>query len=153
MSNLTFSLSGKSESSAKFRAKVRHFELLVDEPQALGGTDLAPNPVEYLLAAYAGCLNVVAHLVAKEYNFELKSLKINLKGEINPERLFGFSDLQRAGYQALEVLLEPETTASDPLLLEWLQEIERRCPVGDNLQNSTPVALSIQRREKVVYFD
>ena len=61
---LKFSISSVSESPAKTRIKTRGFDLTVDEPEALGGTDQAPNPVEYILAGYAGCINVVAHIIA-----------------------------------------------------------------------------------------
>jgi len=37
----------------------RSFELIVDEPEMLGSEDSATNLVEYLLAGYADCLNVV----------------------------------------------------------------------------------------------
>ncbi|MFO8001534.1 MAG: OsmC family peroxiredoxin, partial [Marinilabilia sp.] len=66
MPKVTFSISGKNENPTKFVAKARNFEIVVDEPRNLGGTDQGPNPVEYILAAYAGCLNVMGHIVAKE---------------------------------------------------------------------------------------
>ena len=45
--------------------------LIVDEPEALNGTDEDANPVEYILAGFAGCVNVVGHLVAKELGFKI----------------------------------------------------------------------------------
>ncbi len=51
MPKVTFSVSGKNESPAKFVAKARNFKIVIDEPQDLGGSDEAPNPVEYVLAA------------------------------------------------------------------------------------------------------
>ena len=63
MSDLSFRVSGESTSPAQFVAKARNFELIVDEPKELGGTDEDANPVEYILAGLAGCLNVVGHLV------------------------------------------------------------------------------------------
>lgn len=64
MSDLTFKIEGKAQSAARLEAKARQFKLVIDEPPALGGSDLGANPVEYLLASYAGCINVVAHLTA-----------------------------------------------------------------------------------------
>jgi uncharacterized OsmC-like protein len=146
MSLLSFSFQGVNQSVAKFKGKTRQFELTIDEPIELGGTNQYPNPVEYILAGYAGCLNVVAHLVAKELNIELKKLEINVSGELNPAKLFGEDTEQRAGFQRIQVSLKPQTTATDVELLGWLQEIERRCPVGDNLQNKTPISLQIEKQ-------
>ncbi|MFW5645389.1 MAG: OsmC family protein, partial [Bacteroidota bacterium] len=89
MSDLRFKINAQSASAAKTIVKARNFEIIVDEPEALGGTDVAPNPVEYVLAAFAGCLNVMGHLVAKEMGFELKNLKIDIEGNLNPAKLFG----------------------------------------------------------------
>ena len=58
MSNLRFSVNGESNSTTQFVAKAPQFKLVVDEPNDLGGTDEAANPVEYILAGLAGCINV-----------------------------------------------------------------------------------------------
>jgi uncharacterized OsmC-like protein len=136
---LNFSVNSKSESPAKTNISVRGFNLIVDEPESLGGTNIAPNPVEYILAGYAGCINVVAHIVAKELKINLKNLEINIDGNLNPARLFGTSFSDRAGYQNLKVNLKTTTKLDKGLQIKWLKEIESRCPVNDNLSNKTPI--------------
>ena len=61
MAKLTFSINGKNANATRLDVKARSFSVVVDEPADLGGTDAGPNPVEYVLAGYAGCLNVVGH--------------------------------------------------------------------------------------------
>ena len=78
MSDLIFSVKGESASPAKFIANTRNFKLIIDEPEDLGGTDENANPVEYILAGLAGCLNVVGHLVAKELGFTINKLKVEV---------------------------------------------------------------------------
>ena len=144
MSNeLKFTVSSVSETPARTRIQTRGFDLTVDEPEALGGTDKAPNPVEYILAGYAGCINVVAHLVAKELDFYLDNLKIDIDGFLNPNRLFGKSLEERAGYKQIDVKLETTTDIEPELKKRWLDEISHRCPVNDNLTNTTPISFSI----------
>jgi uncharacterized OsmC-like protein len=145
MSNLlNFSTSGNSHSATKFVSNSRTFNFIVDEPPAMGGTDHGANPVEYLLAGLAGCLNVVAHMVAKEQGIQLNSLQISVEGDINPARLLGLSGEERAGFQSLRILLIPDTDASPEALLKWLETIEERCPVRDNLANKTPLHIGIK---------
>lgn len=140
---LKFSVSSVSESPARTRIKTRDFDFKVDEPEALGGTDLAPNPVEYILAGYAGCINVVAHIVANELDFPLENLTVDIDGYLNPNRLFGKSNEDRAGYKTIDVRLNT-TSEIDPVLKrKWLSEIGHRCPVNDNLTNPTPISFSI----------
>lgn len=144
MSNLLkFSIQSKSTSPARTEIATRGFKLVVDEPQELGGTNDAPNPVEYILAGYAGCINVVAHLTAKEFNIDLKDLQISIDGDLNPARLFGESFKERAGYQNINVQLKTESKIDEKVKARWLEAIETRCPVNDNLRNATPIQFSL----------
>lgn len=143
MSDLKFSVAGDSASATQFIGKTRQFTLVVDEPTALGGTDLDANPVEYILAGFAGCANVIGHIVAKELGFTLKKLKIEVSGELNPDRFLGTSKKERAGFKTINLNLVPETDASIKTLAKWLEIVEERCPVKDNLQNETPVKISV----------
>lgn len=145
MSDIKFRVKAKSESPTKTLVKARHFDIIIDEPADLGGSDLGPNPVEYVLAAFAGCLNVMAHLIAKEMNFEIKSLEIDLGGNLNPARLFGSSYDDRAGYKQIDVVIKVDATADEETLKKWVKAIENRCPVSDNIQNTTPVKISLKK--------
>ncbi|MFP4845094.1 OsmC family protein [Winogradskyella sp. PE311] len=150
MSNLQFSISGENVSETKFVGQTRQFTLTVDEPEALGGTDAYPNPVEYILAGFAGCINVVGHIVAKELGFKIKSLKIDVTGDLNPNRFLGASKDERAGFNAIKLNLIPETDASIEILAKWLEIVEDRCPVKDNLQNKTPISIAVEKEYNVL---
>jgi len=143
MPNMKVNVSAKKENPTKTVVKARNFEMIIDEPANLGGTDHGANPVEYVLAALSGCLNVVGHVVAKEMGFEIKSLEIELDGELNPARFMGKSDEERAGYQAINVKMKPETDADEATLKTWIEKVENRCPVSDNLANATPVNITL----------
>ncbi len=142
---MRFRVKAHSESAAKTVVKAREFSIIVDEPADLGGTDTGPNPVEYMLAAFAGCLNVMAHLIASEMKFELRGVEIDLYGDLNPARLFGQSNQERAGYKQIDVRIKPDCDADDDTLKKWLEQIEDRCPVSDNIQNITPVKISLKK--------
>lgn len=146
MSDLIFSVKGESNSPAQFIAKTRQFKLIIDEPEGLGGTDEGANPVEYILAGLAGCLNVVGHIVAKELGFTIDKLKIEVVGNINPDRLFGVSDNERAGFKKIDLKLIPETDAPIEILVKWLKIVQKRCPIKDNLMNITPIGISIEKQ-------
>ena len=145
MSNLRFSVNGESNSTTQFIAKARHFKLVVDEPEGLGGTDEAANPAEYILAGLAGCINVVGHLVAKELGFVISKLNIDISGDINSDKLLGVSSHQRAGFKSIQINLIPETEADIVTLSNWLKMVEARGPVKDNIRNETPVKFSVKK--------
>lgn len=146
MSDLKFRVSAHSENPTKTIVKARGFEIIIDEPADLGGTDEGANPVEYILAAFCGCINVMAHVIAKEMDIELRAVKIKMAGELNPNRLFGTSFDDRAGYKGIEVSIEPDCDASPEVLENWMTAIEDRCPVSDNLRNITPVNLKLKKK-------
>lgn len=149
MSDVTFSVHATSESSARTNVRARDFELVVDEPPALGGHDRGANPVEYILTGLAGCLNVVGHLVASEMDIELRSLEIKASGPVNPARLFGESTDDRAGFKAIDIQLIVDADADAETLERWRTTVKSRCPVGDNLTRATPVTLTVDARSVV----
>lgn len=150
MADLNFSLKGQNENPTKFVAKTRHFQLTIDEPEGFSGTDEGANPVEFLLAAYAGCLNVMGHIIAKELNFKLNSLKIELDGDLNPAKVFGQATNDRAGYKEIRVNIIPDAETDEATLQHWLKTVESRCPVNDNLLNPTPIKIALQQKKKKV---
>ncbi|PKP40366.1 MAG: osmotically inducible protein C [Bacteroidetes bacterium HGW-Bacteroidetes-13] len=146
MSNLTFSVSGQSLSQTQLNARTRDFNILVDEPESFGGRNEAPSPVEYILAGLAGCINVVAHLVADELQIKVSNLCIDVSGTLNTDKLLGKFTLERAGFLSIFVNIKAVTDASDEKLTKWLSIIETRCPVKDTLGASTPISLSLKRK-------
>lgn len=146
MADMKFRVKATSASPAKTIVKARNFEIIIDEPQELGGSNEGANPVEYVLAAFAGCLNVMAHVIANEMKFELRGVEIELSGDLNPARLFGQSFEERAGYKQIEVVIKPDTNADEKTLDKWLKAVEDRCPVSDNLKNMTPISVKYKKK-------
>ncbi|MFB6068836.1 MAG: OsmC family protein [Halobacterium sp.] len=140
---VSFETEATSDSATKTTVEVRDFELVVDEPEALGGTDDGPNPVEYVLAALSGCLNVVGHLVADEMGLEIRSLSFSAEGDLDPRKFQGTSDEPRAGYEEIRVTVDVDTDADEATLDDWIAAVEERCPVTDNLRDETALDVSV----------
>lgn len=146
MSLLKFKIRAKSENPTKTVVETRGFKIILDEPESLGGTNEGPNPVEYELAALSGCITVMGHLIAKEMGFQLRGIETEIEGDLNPGRFSGKSMAERAGYQEIRVNIKPDADADEETLQRWAVAIEERCPVSDNLANSTPVKLSVENK-------
>ncbi|AKI97358.1 OsmC family protein [Kosmotoga pacifica] len=141
-----FKVTAKSESISKTVIKARNFNIVVDEPPMLGGKDEGPNPVEFVLAALAGCLNVVGHLVAREMGFQIKNLEFEISGALNPEKFMGKETSDRAGYKSIEVKMNIDADVDELTLARWLEIMKQRCPVSDNLTNATPVNITLNSK-------
>ncbi|GAO31627.1 OsmC family protein [Geofilum rubicundum] len=151
MTKLTFAISGENRNDTRLDVDARQFRVVVDEPVALGGNDAGPNPVEYILAGYAGCLNVVGHLVAREMGIAIHKLSVEVAGDLNPARFLGQSFEERSGFQEIRVDLQVYSDSDEATLARWLEVVETRCPVYDNLANTTPVKLGVNKLESVYY--
>ncbi|WP_316777636.1 OsmC family protein [Pedobacter antarcticus] len=145
MSNLSFSVKGESHNATKFEAKARDFSFVIDEPESLGGNDEGPNPVEYLLGSYAGCLNVVIHLVAREESVNINKLTIAVDGELDPSKFIGKSGFNRAGFLHINVNLDVDADADEITINRIINTAKQRCPVNDNLSNVTPISYTIRK--------
>jgi len=58
--------------------------------------------------------------------------------------LFGKSYEDRAGYKEITAEMKVDTNADEETLKRWVEAVEDRCPVTDNLGNSTPVRVVAQ---------
>ena len=139
-----FTVSAESNSETKTVVEARDFEFIVDEPTALGGTNDGPNPVEYLIGAWAGCLNVVVHTVGEERGIDLGNVTIEIEGDLDPRKFLGIAEDARAGYQEINVQIEVESDADEEAIEALGAEVEERCPVGDNINNQTPTDVAIE---------
>ncbi|MCY1719295.1 OsmC family protein [Prolixibacteraceae bacterium Z1-6] len=140
---IDFSVESTTKSNSQSEIKVRNFNVLIDEPIALGGTDEAPNPVEYILCGLTGCMHILAFKVAKELNMELTDLRIKVEGQLNPMKLFGMPTEDRAGYQNISIKLYPKTNSDNETLDKWIKIMSNRSPVLDNVMHKTPVEIKL----------
>lgn len=139
------SFTAKSELNDGFQSKVnvRSFEFSSDEPEQLGGTDIGPNPVEYVLGALAACQEIVVKTHAALLNIEVNSVKVNVQGDIDLQGFLNIAE-ERAGFKDIkfETIIETEEKDSDKL--DKLKELTiDRCPVLDIIQNPVPVEGSV----------
>lgn len=136
----TFSVNSKLEQGFHSEIKARDFEFISDEPESLGGEDAGPNPVEYVLGALAACQEIVIKAHAGQLGIELKSVKVDVSGDLDLHGFFALSDA-RPGFTNVRYQTFIETEEDDPVKLQKLKDLSlENCPVLDIIKNPVPVS-------------
>jgi uncharacterized OsmC-like protein len=115
----------------------------VDEPPALGGADIAANPVQYALASLGSCQAITYRIWAEHLGIQLDSLTVRVAGDLDLRGFFGTDDSIRPGFTAVRV----EATVTGPETQERYAElavaVDEHCPVLDLFRNPVPVTRDI----------
>ncbi|RKG98448.1 OsmC family peroxiredoxin, partial [Corallococcus sp. CA047B] len=127
------------ESMARSTTEAQAFRIFMDEPVELGGSNGAPSPLDFILAAHAGCLNYMTFFIARELGIPVTGTDITVKGSLDPAKFAGTHRDIRAGYQSLTATIHVRGGATPEQLTRLLTEVETRCPVSDNLAHPTPI--------------
>lgn len=109
MFHFTEHLSWKDGTSNKI--SIRDFSVLVDEPEVLGGRNLAPNPVELLMAGAVSCFSITFEILASKEGVKFESLNVNIEADFDVAVFFGVKNGER-GMQNLTLKIRAKTDAS-----------------------------------------
>lgn len=72
-------------------------------------------------------------------------MHITLNGMMNPAVFMGSQVDERSGFQDIQVKIEAKFIGvTQEQINLWLTETERRCPVTDNIRESTRIAVEAQ---------
>lgn len=121
------------------------FVLDADEPPLLLGRDLGPNPVEYALAALAGCVTsaIVYHAAAK--GITIRSMESRLEGDIDLQGFLGIRDDVPRGYQEIRMVVDIDADAPPEKLEEIVQLGPTYSPVYDTITRAVPVSVTLAK--------
>lgn len=122
--------------------EIRDFSFVVDEPVAVGGTNSAPTPMEFIAGALNGCVSVVVEQVAKELQLGFTALETYSIATQDTRGFAGTADVSPF-FHSYRLEIHVETPLDDPATQQELtKQVHRRCP-AINLVESAGVNLVI----------
>jgi uncharacterized OsmC-like protein len=127
-----------------FRNEIRVRDLTptyADEPESLGGTNTAANPVEQILGALGSCLAIGYTAGAVARGITIDDLRIELTGNIDLPVFFGLK-AGHAGYERVDARVHLKTDATAAAVAALHDDVFRTSPVGNTLER--PVSLSVE---------
>ena len=115
------------------------FHLVNDEPEILLSDDTAPNPVEYVLHALAGCLttSLVYHAAAR--GIAVRGVTTRFEGDLDLRGFLGLDNSVRRGFQAIRVKFDIDADCDDTAKRELIAMGQTFSPVFDIVTNGVPV--------------
>lgn len=116
-----------------------------DEPPIILGENRGVNPVEYAMAALAGCVTTSFVVNAAARGIKLDSVRVELEGEIDLRGLLNLSDEVRNGYEQIRMKYYIESDAPAEEIEELLNYAKNRSPVFDVITNPVPVVVELAK--------
>lgn len=136
MADVKFNAVVEAKDGLTMNCKSRNFDLILDEPKELGGNDIGMNPVECLLNAIGACKGIVARSFAKGHNLNIKNIKIELEGTLNPDGFMGKDKNAKVGFSNIVTNYYFESDEDEAKLAEFMKFVDRTCPVIDTIVNT-----------------
>jgi uncharacterized OsmC-like protein len=90
----------------------RAFQMYVDEPLELGGTNMDANPQEYLLAALNACMIVGFTALCALEGYRIDHLEIVTEGDIDLRGFLGLDAAVTPGYERLATTMQVKGAAT-----------------------------------------
>jgi putative redox protein len=123
---------------------VGKYHLQVDEPVSVGGTEAAPDPYDYLLAALGSCTSMTVGLYARSKKIPLEEVKVSLSHSrihaedcANCETKNGMLDRIDLDVQITGPITDDQR--------KKLLEIAAKCPVHRTLKSEIDIRINPPR--------
>jgi uncharacterized OsmC-like protein len=137
------SISGWTAGGHTMSPAPRRFTVMVDEPPQLGGIDGAPNPVEVLLSALAGCVTAGIATNAEMFGVPIDAIDIDLEADVDARGVLGHDKSVRNGVTDIRYTVTIQSPAPEEQVRRCKETIDRKSPVRDTLANPVNITSTL----------
>ena len=136
-----------AEGTPAFTTTVTHgsrtTELAVDIAPGFGGSGLAPDPLQYMLAGLGACYAATVVTVAAMEGVELTELRVVAEQDVNVSRVYGMGDGPLM--EQVSVTVKIGADVDDDTLARWQQAAREKCPFAFTIINPVPLKTRVER--------
>jgi uncharacterized OsmC-like protein len=116
----------------------------VDEPEVLGGTDLAANPVQLVLASLGACQAITYRVWAAKLGIAVDTVETRVEGDLDLRGFFGLDESIRPGFNRIRVFVTLRGPEPPVRYAELVDAVNEHCPVLDIVSNPVPVERDVK---------
>lgn len=113
---------------------------VIDQPVAAGGKNEGPNPLEVFISTLPACICAIGRIIAMQRGIELRGIEAHAEGDIDKDFLLGKTTEGRAGFVAIRAQVKIDADMSEEEKTAFLHDIEKRCPIADNMSGTTTIS-------------
>jgi len=139
----TIKLEARQVDGFKIEATARNHTMIIDQPEAGGGTNSGPTPLEYQFASLASCFVSIGHIISKQNQLSVRSISVSIEGDIDTDVFMGKSTETRAGFSGIRVTVNIDADMTQAEKEQYVADIDERCPISDNLHYTTPITMIV----------
>jgi len=143
MANLIFKSTAQAQEGLKIECSSRTHKFIVDEAESMGGKDNGMNPLETLLCSLGACKCIVAKSFAKLYHINIKDIKVDLEGTLDPEGFMGVNKSAKIGFSKITTKIYIKADNTEEEIIKYVEYVENHCPIQDTLVNSPKLKTEI----------
>lgn len=105
------------------------WDIQVDEPIEDGGSNKGPNPMQYFVAALAGCQNEQAKAVAEELSVNLAKIDIEVEVDLDLSGFIGMKSSSEGSYKQARLNATVYGDLSEDQVKNLGGKVDARCPI------------------------
>ena len=139
MSKKTVAVESRLGDAFVIESNVRGHKVVIDQPVNAAGSDTGPTPLELVLVSLAGCIGTIGRIIAMQKRIALQGMEIRVEGELDTDGLLGKPIEGRIGFESISITVDVDADMTDEEKEAFIHEVDRRCPVSENLLNATPI--------------
>src|SRR6056297_161247 len=134
----TVKLEAQVKEGFKTDIKCSH-DFVIDQPKQGGGQDLGPNPLEIFLSSLPACICAIGKIISNQKRLNVRGIDVKVEGDIDKDFLMGKTEEGRAGFTEIRSYINIDADMSNKEKQAFIEEIEKRCPIADNMANQSAV--------------
>ncbi len=126
----------------------RNFQIRIDEPLELLGSNTAPNPQEVLMSAFNACIMVGYAVGAAVKGITLEKLEIETHGELDLRGFLGIDPSVKPGYEKISYVVRMKGNGSSEQFREIHENVMKTSPNYFNISHPVAIEATLEAEPK-----
>ena len=126
---MTIKLTGQGTSHARSETEIDGLTVVIDEPEARGGTNTGASPTATAYSSLIGCTNVIGNKCAKKLGVDIGDLSFEMEVDFDRRGVLLMEEVE-VPFTAIRLTVTADGPASAAELQAVADETAKYCPIS-----------------------